>query len=245
MRRHKRLIISSLLATAALAVVASIALLSGAGPDGNAGAASGSSTAAPNVLAQLPAASALPAGDTALPVVMASADFAAVYSSLDQLKQAADLIVRGEIVDISYLDFNSTAYTKVTFKVEKCLKGKADAGDTVAIAEVGGITSVATINGDKFGPSTEDDANTKVKVQLDGAPLSEVGDQCTYFLGTGSIGVLPGTYYVPLGAFQGRFAIDNGIAKRFVPADWQSASYTALSMTKNALDRAVLSAAAE
>ena len=104
---------------------------------------------------------------------------------------------------------------------------------------------MATIVGDKFGPSTAEDANTKVKVQLEGAPLSQVGDQCTYFLGTGSIGVLAGTYYVSLGAFQGRFTIDQGMATRFVPADWQSPKYSALAMTSSALDQAVLSPAAK
>jgi hypothetical protein len=244
MRRHKKWTIS-LLAVLVLAMVASIALLSGRGADGSAAAGGGGAGGPPPPRPPPPQAHTPAPSETTLAAVTASADFAVLYSSVDQLKEAADLIVSGEIVDVSYLDFNSTAYTKVTFRVAESLKGKAAVGDKITIAEVGGITSMATINGDKFGPATQDDANTKVKVELEGAPLSQVGDQCTYFLGTGSIGVLPGPYYVPLGAFQGRFTVENGIAKRFVPADWRSPNYSALSTTKSALDQAVLAPAAE
>ena len=173
---------------------------------------------------------------------MASADFAVVYANVGQLKKAADLIVRGEVTEVSYLDFNSTAYTRVTLKVSKCLKGDVAAGEEITIAEVGGVTSMATVKGDKFGAPTELDAKTEVTVLLDGAPLSEVGEECLYFLGTGSIGVVPGTYYVPLGAFQGRFKVDKDVAKRFVPADWAEGSYTELPIAESAIDQTVLRA---
>ncbi len=221
MKRNKRWMIS-LLALVTLAIVVSVTVGVGIG------APAGSETA-----------------PTLRPTVTASADFAVVYESVDQLKKAADLIVRGEVTQVSYLDFNSTAYTKVTFRVSKCLKGDVAEGKEITIAEVGGVTSMATVNGDKFGAPTQLDAETEVSVLLDGAPLSEVGDKCVYFLGTGSIGVVSGVYYVPLGAFQGRFKIDNTMAERFVPVDWQDGEYTALPMVESAIDQTVLRAEAE
>jgi hypothetical protein len=174
-----------------------------------------------------------------------SADFAVGYSSIGQLKQAADLVVRGDVVDVSYLDFNSCAYTKVTLKVSKSFKGDAAEGDEITILEVGGITTMATIKGDKFGTPTKEDSETKVKVLLDGAPLTREGETCLYFLGQGSIGIVSGAYYVPMGAFQGRFKIDNGAAKRFVPSDWQGTKFTALAMDETAVDDTVTQAAVQ
>lgn len=173
------------------------------------------------------------------PTVLANADFAVVYKNLGELQKAADLVVRGEVTKVSYLDFNSTAYTQVTFRVAECLKGGVTAGDEVTIVEVGGVTTMAAVNGEKFGVPTAKDAGTKVSVLLDGAPLTEVGDRCLYFLGRGSIGVVSGTYYVPMGAFQGRFTIKDAVAQRFVPAGW-AGDYSSLPMDENAIDGAVL-----
>lgn len=172
--------------------------------------------------------------------IVASTDFTVNYSSLAQLMEAADVAVRGEIVRVSYLDFNSTAYTRTILKVSECLKGDIKAGQEIAIAEVGGITTMAAVNEGKFGPATAEALTTKVRVLLNGAPLSEVGEECLYFLGLGEIGVLPDVYYVPMGAFQGRFVIRNGMAERFVPLDRPGADYTSLATVESAIDQAVL-----
>jgi hypothetical protein len=173
-----------------------------------------------------------------------TADFAVGYTSIAQLTEAADVVVRGEVVAVSYLDFNTATHTKVTFRVDKCLKGGIAAGEEIAILEPGGITTMANIVGDKFGTPTKEQAETKVKVLLEGSPLSEVGETCLYFLGVGDIPIVPGTFYVPMGTFQGRFVIDDGVAKRFVPADFGS-KYTALPMDESAIDETVSKAAAK
>lgn len=245
MKMYKKLIIA-LLALVVLAIVLSVTLSGMAAPSaGPTAAQAAGATNAPGTEAAQPAASAaMPtaAAVSAAPTVIVNADFAVLYSSLAQLKDAADLIVRGQVTDVSYLDFNSTAYTAVTLAVSKCFKGDVAAGDEITIVEVGGVTTMATVEGDKFGPTTQADENTKVSVQLEGAPLTQVGDKCVYFLGTGTIGVVPGTYYVPLGSFQGRFKVDNGVAKRFVPSDWQSNKYTALPIADTAIDQTVTAA---
>ncbi len=179
-----------------------------------------------------------------LPEQILSCDFAVVYTSVGQLKSVSDLVVRGEVTDVSYLDFNTVVYTKLTLTVAKCFKGDAGVGDEVTILEPGGITTQAYVVGDKFGGPTKADTETKVKVLVDGAPLTQLGDTCLFFLGTGDISVVPGTYYVPMGSFQGRFKIDNGAAKRFVPADWGS-KYTSLSMDESTVDSTVAQAAGQ
>jgi hypothetical protein len=236
MKRHRRMIVSCLALAALASVIALSSMLVG----------SGVPKVAPES-AQAAVLASAPAADTsvALPEVVMNADFAVGYSSIGQLKEAADLVVRGEVVDVSYLDFNSCAYTKVTLKVSKCFKGGAAEGDEITILEVGGVTTMATIKGDKFGTPTKEDSATKVKVLLDGAPLTREGETCLYFLGQGSIGIVSGDYYVPMGAFQGRFKIDNGAAKRFVPTDWQGGKYTALSVDESSVDNTVTQAAAE
>jgi hypothetical protein len=242
MKLHKKLIIA-LLPLVALAIVLSVTLAGAAAPSAAPEPAhTASISIAPGTPAQSSgAAAAMPtaAAVSTEPAVILSADFAVLYSSLAQLKDAADVVVRGQVTDVSYLDFNSTAYTEVTLAVTKCLKGDFAAGDEITIVEVGGVTTMATVEGDKFGSAPQADADTKVSVQLEGAPLTQVGDKCVYFLGTGTIGVVPGTYYVPLGAFQGRFKVDNGVAKRFVPSDWQSGKYTALPIAAAAVDQTV------
>jgi hypothetical protein len=241
MKRSRKMIVSlSGIAVLAAAVTATFVLL-GAGP--SVAPRSAQAAVTPAVAASL--ASAQPAASAAEPTVLVSADFAVSYNSFGQLKQAADVIVRGQVTDVSYVDFNSSAFTKLTLQVAKCFKGDAAVGDSVTIIEVGGITSLATIKGDKFGPSTAEDANTKVKVLLDGAPLTQVGDNCVYFLAAGSIGVVSGEYYVPLGAFQGRFNIGNGVAKRFVPNDWQGSKYTSLATDDDNIDSTLAQVAAQ
>jgi hypothetical protein len=244
MKRHKKLIIP-VLVLLAVAMVLSITLAGTGAPSVSPPAAKAASVAgAPAVAVPVTAADDSVTAVTAAagPTVIMTADFAVKYSGVGQLRDAADVVVRGEITGISYLDFNSSAYTKVTLKVLKCLKGDLAADEEITILEVGGVTTMATIKGDKFGAPTREDAETKVKVQLEGAPLAEVGDKCTYFLGTGSIGVVAGTYYVPLGAFQGKFKINNGIANRFVPDGWQDGDYTSLSMAEVSLDQSVQTA---
>jgi hypothetical protein len=245
MKRHKRWMVS-LLAFVMSAIVVSVTLGVGMRISVDPETVHAAGLSAENtVLPAQPATVGDEAPPAARPTVMASADFTVLYDNVGGLKKAADLIVRGEVTGVSYLDFNSTAYSKVTLRVSKCLKGDVAAGEEITIVEVGGVTTMATVNGDKFGGPTELDAETEVTVLLEGAPLSEVGEKCLYFLGTGSIGVVPGTYYVPLGAFQGRFKIDDAVAKRFVPVDWAEGDYTELPMAESGIDQTVLRARAE
>lgn len=243
MNRHKKLIIALFGLVALALVVLSVSAISARDPLLPPSAQAAPGGAAPPAAGPGWGATAQEAAEPPLPVVVSSADFAVVYKSVSQLREAAEVIVRGEVTAVSYLDFNASTYTKVTFQVTRCLKGAIAPGEEITIAEVGGITTMAQINGDKFGAPSPADADTKVRVQLEGAPLAAVGDRCLYFLGVGSIGVVPGPYYVPLGAFQGRFRIESGLATRFVPADWQDGGYTELPLAESGLDQVVEQAA--
>jgi hypothetical protein len=174
-------------------------------------------------------------------------DFKVLYRSVAQLKQAADVVVRGEVTAVSYLDRENAPTTKVTLKVAKCLKGDVKAGDEITILEPGGIVSRASTVGDKFGSPTKEDYDTKVKMLMDGAPLTEVGDRCLYFLGVDDLHLAPGVSYYPLGFFQGRFVIHDGVAERFVPASpgEMGSEYTSLAMDEAAIDDTISSAGVE
>jgi hypothetical protein len=236
MNRSRRMILSFAgLAALAAAILLSFAVFGGDGAAPAPDAVQGAALAL--------AGSTVPISEVALPEVVMSADFAVGYHSVAELKGAAEVVVRGEVVDVSYVDFNTSAYTKVKFKVSKCFKGDLSVGDVITVMEVGGIISMASIKGDKFGEPSKEDADTKVKVLLDGAPLAHVGEKCLYFLGTGEIGVLSGTYYVPMGSYQGKFKIENGVAKRFAPAT-DSGKNESLAMDEAAVDATVTEAAA-
>lgn len=149
------------------------------------------------------------------------------YSDVPELAKNADLIVRGKVTDVSFVEFNSDGpgggvmYTKVTLAVNKSWSPKVQKGDTLTILEAGGITTLATIKR-WSGKATEDsitqaDEKTKVQVLLDGAPLARVGEEAAYFLGGDELGIVPGEHYISLGLYQGKFNLDAGVAHRFVP----------------------------
>jgi hypothetical protein len=177
----------------------------------------------------------------------AEVDFAVLYRSVTQLKQASDVVVRGAVTAVSYLERDSSPMTRVTLKVARCLKGDVKAGDELTIIEGGGIISRASLVGDKFGAPTKVDYDTKVKILMDGAPLTEVGDRCLYFLGVDDVRLVPGVSYCPIGCFQGRFIIHDGVAERFVPAspEEMGSEYTSLAMDEAAIDDTIMRAAVE
>lgn len=132
----------------------------------------------------------------------------------------------------------------MTLEVTKSWGAGVKKGDRITVAEVGGITTLATIKRGSGraepGSITSEDEQTKVQELIEGAPLAKVGDEAVYFLGKGEIGVVPGEYYVPLGTYQGKFNVTGGDAQRFVPKN--APAFPSLKMGVSVLDSEITAA---
>lgn len=188
------------------------------------------------------------------------ADFSMSYDNLNDLVQAANVIIEGEVINVSYFDHNTITYTKALVKVTKSYTANAKEGDVLTFANEGGITTKAAMirySGNKFNqPITKADESTKVEVGgIDGAPLTKVGEKVVYFaVGSGNFFLrgldgsfeaadspnrIPGTFYGSVGAYQGKFTINpDGTVERYVPKEDEGiGKYTSLKMTKADFDQ--------
>jgi hypothetical protein len=175
----------------------------------------------------------------------AAADWAFLYFSIDRLARDAAIIVRGKVTDVSYfdrvLDGANTTYTKVTLDVTESLKGGLAKGRTLTFIEIGGVTTQAA-NSKEFGITpSQSDEKKKVRVLFFGAPLPEIGEDIVYFAARGDLGQIHGigTYYVPVGAFQGAFVVTDGMAARYVPKSMVSDEFGTLRMSVVELEEKV------
>jgi hypothetical protein len=197
---------------------------------------------------QATASATINTGDKPLRTAIVYSDYAVAYTNVSQLAQNANLIVRGKVTKVEYVEFNTVQYTKVSLQVTKSFSPGAKPGDTITVLDDGGITTLAQMKRETGrpleAPITAADENTKVQVLSDGEPLAKVGDEVVYFLSDeGQLGVLPGKYYDTLGAYQGKFNVKNGVAQRHTrEADPTRANSERLSMTESALNASIMSA---
>lgn len=191
--------------------------------------------------------------------VSSAADFSVLYTNLNDLVQAADVIIEGEVIGISYFDHNTVTYTKALVKVTKSYTSNTKPGDVLTFANEGGITTKANLmrySNNKFNqPIGEAEENTKVEVGgINGEPLTAVGEKVVYFAvnagdffqrglngsfeAAGSPNRIPGTFYGTVGAYQGRFTINSdSIVQRYVPKGDEISKYTSLKMGKANFDQ--------
>lgn len=143
------------------------------------------------------------------------------FANVAELAAEADLIVQGRVLSTEYVYSHESAWTKSQVEVLKSWSSGAKAGDVLTVVTLGGITSMANLKKDSGRPDetpvTEADKSENVRMLLEGEPLPAVGDESVYFLGKGDIGIVPGEYFVVVGAFQGRYVVRGGNAARFEP----------------------------
>jgi hypothetical protein len=178
-----------------------------------------------------------------LKTVNIDADMTVLYSSIAQLAKNSDLIVWGKV---DYVDWNTVQYTKVSMEVTKTFSSGAKKGDIITVLDEGGITTQAAIirdTGNKFGETIgPKEENTKVQVLFEGAPLAKVGDEAVYFLAVGDLPIIPGKFYGPIGAYQGKFNITSGIAERYVPRGDETSKYNNMRKSATILDTEITDA---
>ena len=105
--------------------------------------------------------------------------------TVDQLTDAADYIVRGEVDEVwTEVDTRAWVYTRAYVRVDEALKGHVDRGDYLMVSELGG----------EFGGAVND---------VEGAARFSSGESVWLFLNE----VHDGEDLVPVGMFQGKYTI--------------------------------------
>lgn len=168
-------------------------------------------------------------------------DIGPVYTSVDEFIESPylDVIIRGKVLDTANIYSHENAWTKCTVRVLKSWSPSVSVGDVITVVDYGGIASLADLKRDAQAGDLDDPDNLKrdpdeprnnsiaasdetseVVLSYAGEPLATAGSEAIYFLSEETkMQLVPGTFYVPLGAYQGKFIINQGVARRHVPRD--------------------------
>lgn len=107
--------------------------------------------------------------------------------SIETQTSLAEVIVRGEIVNIYYTSHDSSPFTQMDVRITEPIAGGYAQGDIISVYTYGGYISYA----DRFSQSEIDDffsnmteeqlENTLLLHTIEGAPLPEVGEEYVFF----------------------------------------------------------------
>ncbi|QAT39767.1 hypothetical protein [Clostridium sp. JN-9] len=156
--------------------------------------------------------------------IVSEANMSSRYVFFNNLVTDAEIVIEGEVLDVSYFDYNGIPRTKSQVKVTKSYNNNAKDGDVLTIIESGGITTKEKIikytgAADKFGiKPTDEDKNIKVKYSLGGSETMKPKDKILIFgkQSDGNFYNLAEKYYVVLGSYLGKFNIKDNKIQRFV-----------------------------
>jgi hypothetical protein len=111
------------------------------------------------VLSRLVLASALAVGAGAAGVQLPEAQATTLAPlSVEQMTDAADLIVRGTVLDVhTDLDESGYVFTYATVRVEESIKGYAAAGDVLTVESPGGVYDGAVANTESAARYSKDE----------------------------------------------------------------------------------------
>lgn len=159
--------------------------------------------------------------------------FSHKYMNVEEIAYAADNIVVGKIVDITYNDDNAIAKTFCSFAVSDVLKGEEiDANSIITVMEFQGycrLSKFIEVYGDAHFPDyDEETADTSYFVySVEGEPLVNIGDEYVLFLSRRldansengeKINGMIGNYYITIATFMGRYKLnEEGLYERYSP----------------------------
>ena len=168
--------------------------------------------------------------DSSVKSISAFANYSKVYDDIKQLKEKADIIIEGEVLDHQYFDFMTLTYTKSRVRVTKAYTQNVKEGEIINIAELGGITTQDKINEynnieEKFGKLSDDEkekAKTKkVKTLFDNLPCMNQGEKVVVFACSGKKFFNDDLYYL-VGETQGKFLVKEDGLERVIPNELKS-----------------------
>lgn len=179
--------------------------------------------------------------------IQINSDISKFYNNINDLIIGANIIIEGNVVDTSIFKFNNQIFTKSKIEIIKDYNGQFEKGTIITFVEVGGITTKDNLIVEDYnknfeqGPAPTDQSNQMVEI-VSGVPVMKKNEMVLIF------GVKPTTqlylnevqegYYLPLGAFQGKFIIDGNYIERPVPKD-DNGLYSPLKITKEELENKI------
>ncbi len=166
-----------------------------------------------------------------------------IYRNIKELKDDSDLIIEGEVKNTKSLIYAQEPSTISEIKVYEVFKNIDDnikTGSTICVIEIGGVMDKSFMLEElkmKF-PNIFIDPN-KIKPSkaiLDGISPMEVGDHVVIFLRKPKVKINEKTCYSILGAYQGKFKIDNDDVRHQVPKDLEDKFEDKISSKKELID---------
>ncbi|MDC3418679.1 hypothetical protein [Aquibacillus salsiterrae] len=140
------------------------------------------------------------------------------YNSVDELTNASDFIIQGEVLATDSFDYNTSTYTKSSIKVTNSYKGNFNTGVLITVIEPGGITTLGALKNYTNGKLDVDkeEIQKPVEIVFNGIPVMKTEQKVIIF------GKRPNTnylideeYYFVVGAYQGKFNIKGDSVERF------------------------------
>lgn len=119
-----------------------------------------------------------------------SADYA-YGNDIETLREKSDLVIEGDVTELTYTYHGSFAYTLASVAVTDVLMGEADAeaGDQVSVLYAGGyiplsaVISAQEFESEDFSEYTDDEiANTVIREEYLDEVIPAVGDKAIFFL---------------------------------------------------------------
>lgn len=174
---------------------------------------------------------------------MASACKKRSYENLEELIDASDIIIEGEVLAVRYFDYNNQfTYTESKLRVIKSYNDEVSAGDIVTFCESGGFTTqynMIQMSGakEKFGENyyeickttpEEEEKAKDIKVYnggFYGGTIMQPSDKVILFGNKAQDSLIGGTYFNPLGGSEGKFVINDNSAERIIPKGESTPSF--------------------
>jgi hypothetical protein len=155
------------------------------------------------------------------------------YVNLEELVDASDIIIEGEVLAVRYFDYNKMTYTESKVLITKSYNNKVSTGEVVTFCESGGFTTKYNIiqyndieeNRKDFEKpiifSPEELEKVKdIKVFVGsfcGGTIMQPSDKVILFGEISKDQLIKGSYYYTVGGFEGKFVIKDNTAERIIP----------------------------
>lgn len=143
------------------------------------------------------------------------------YDSIKSLKDGADIIIKGTVIDANSFERETKTLTKSHIRVDKSYKGDVKVGDTLTFVEAGGITYFQNLREETKakleanGKISVEEKKKPIKVTLNGvSPVAKDENVLLYAKKCTDGFYMPETCYSPLALTSGKFIINGSRAER-------------------------------
>ncbi|MCL2153110.1 MAG: hypothetical protein FWH57_09175 [Oscillospiraceae bacterium] len=154
--------------------------------------------------------------DAEISVVGMVADMAIIYVDAVELSEVAETIVRGEVLQTYYTDFDAHPWTFYDLKISAVYRGDLGINDTITVCEYGGYIR-GSVWSKLYGEGRTDEPISEDVLyffSFFGAPLPKAGDEYVLFLVEEPS--IAGTFSL-VGDFMGKYVVNGESVSRHTP----------------------------